>query len=274
METYVMSLTPADASYMLDTQEKNRPISHRVVDKYRSDMSEGLWVFTGDPIRFDEDGHLLDGQHRLTSLAGMHEGFSLDFLIIEGLPTSTQLSMDQGRKRTAGSQLSLLGVKEGNIVASAVKTIILYDSGMFHDSGRGYRHVMDRITSAAIERWVGENPEKTEFLVSQAPVARKIEAPTSLTVALSSVFHGIDEADADDFFQRLKSGADLHVNHPILALRNRFTNIRKNKTSVPENEYIGMYITSWNIFRSGRSSSRIQRPKSGGWTRANMPRPI
>lgn len=274
MKTYVRAMTPADARRLLETQVRNRSVSRNTVIKYQTDMREGLWVFNGEPIRFDENGRLLDGQHRLHAVAGMPEEFSVDFLIIEGLPSSSQLSMDQGRKRTAGDQLGLQGVRNGRHVASAVKTIIMYERNAFFDVNTGMRKHSDQVTNATIERWVGENPDETEVISDGISQMRTIDAPASLSGAIHVILRRIEVDQAEDFFRRLSTGADLHLNHPILTLRNRFALIRRDRIRSTDRDYIGMYFTAWNAFRKGRDISRIQRPTGDGWDRSNFPRPI
>jgi hypothetical protein len=62
----LVEITPAMAREWLEKNiENNRGVGAQVVDAYARDMLAGKWYIPGDPIRFDEDGNLIDGQHRL-----------------------------------------------------------------------------------------------------------------------------------------------------------------------------------------------------------------
>ncbi|NUN01320.1 MAG: hypothetical protein HUU41_09415 [Bryobacteraceae bacterium] len=63
-----MLITPELARQWLERNVRNRPISENTVIAYGLDMLEGRWQYDGAPIRFDTDGNLIDGQHRLSRL--------------------------------------------------------------------------------------------------------------------------------------------------------------------------------------------------------------
>ena len=44
------------------------PEQAKDVATIRKDIESGQWVLVSDPIRFNEQGTLLDGQHRLTAI--------------------------------------------------------------------------------------------------------------------------------------------------------------------------------------------------------------
>ena len=132
----LVHVTPALAREWLTRNRRNRTVSEFTVNKYLNDMVAGRWQYAADPIRFDMDGNLLDGQHRLTALAQVADPeVALPMLVVRNLPADTQLIMDQGKRRSPGDQLSLLGVRDSNVVAAGVRLIIAYETGaMFRDS--------------------------------------------------------------------------------------------------------------------------------------------
>ena len=85
----VISVTPTLAAAWLALNNNNRRAADRVVARYRADMLEGRWEFAGDPIRFDAQGNLIDGQHRLLALAGCPEGTQFKFLVVRNLPVES-----------------------------------------------------------------------------------------------------------------------------------------------------------------------------------------
>lgn len=110
----IVMVSAETAKRWLAHNKRNRNISPTDVQRYRLDMEAGLWRFAADPIRFDVNGNLIDGQHRLTALSELAD-ICLPMLIVRGLPPETQKVMDQGRKRTPGQQLYLSGIKDANL---------------------------------------------------------------------------------------------------------------------------------------------------------------
>lgn len=121
VQTDHVLVTSTVAEKWLATQRVNRVLNRHTVLAYRRDMIDGRWAFTGDPIRFDVDGCLIDGQHRLTALS-LTEGYpkTLEFVVVRGLPPEAQLSMDQGRRRSSGQQLQLTGIKNSTSISAGV----------------------------------------------------------------------------------------------------------------------------------------------------------
>ena len=89
-------VTPNQAKKMLETNIVNRPISQAKVDQYARDMSNDNWNFSG-PLMFNTQGHLIDGQHRLT--AQVKAGLKLKWLIVRNVPDEAQRTMDTGKTR-------------------------------------------------------------------------------------------------------------------------------------------------------------------------------
>ena len=92
----VETITPQLAEIYLGKNTHNRNIRKPVVGKYANDMENGFWNFDGAPIRFADDGTLLDGQHRLHAIIKSNK--AIDLLVVRGL-----------KKRNAGNNGYWLG---------------------------------------------------------------------------------------------------------------------------------------------------------------------
>ncbi|SPX87637.1 hypothetical protein [Mycobacteroides abscessus] len=101
----IIYVDPAMARRVLAKNTRNRPISETHVKRLMDEMRSGRWQYNGEGIKWSVDDVLLDGQHRLTALSRMPDDFpALPFLVVRGLPTASQDTMDQGRTRSAGDQ--------------------------------------------------------------------------------------------------------------------------------------------------------------------------
>ena len=263
----VVSMTPEIAADLLRRNSNNRPIREVITNNYLADMRSGKWKYAGDPIRLAEDGTLLDGQHRLTAMAAMPSGWSAPVLLIEGLPASTQLVMDQGRKRNPGQQLHLLGYVNAYHLASTVRVLIEWRSGiMFRDTSQ--RSV---VTTSRIQEFVEENPH-IPLLINEA---RQRVISCYMTPSVVAAFHveaaSIDKEIADEFLTQLAEGVGLEPGSPVLALRERAIRGKAERRKDSERNQLGLLIRTWNLHLEGKTVARMQLPKGGTFTADTFP---
>jgi hypothetical protein len=114
----IVTITPEIAEEMLTHNSCNRGVSGQLVKKYADDMMSGNWDLTPQPIVFDKEGVLMDGQHRL--MAVVRSGLSNRFVVCTGAPLT--YNIDVGRKRTILNQLQM---KASVVPPELLKTFIL-----------------------------------------------------------------------------------------------------------------------------------------------------
>jgi hypothetical protein len=135
MKTTIKEITPQWAAKILETRNpKNRPFNHSTVTSYAADIRAGHWVLSHQGIAFDENGDLMDGQHRLMAVVAAKTAIQSLVTtgipaIVEnnGIPLSTMDVVDRHRVRGIGQQLTLShGWQNGNRVAATVRGIALF----------------------------------------------------------------------------------------------------------------------------------------------------
>jgi hypothetical protein len=119
-------------------------------------MSAGLWVETPVPIIFS-NGPLIDGQHRL--LAVVESGCSQWFQIVNDAPQGVQLVVDQGRIRSAASQLSLTGAL-GDVSHTEVAIARSMRAGVNYTNGRH-----GKMTTKMLQEFISLHREAITFSV-------------------------------------------------------------------------------------------------------------
>jgi hypothetical protein len=62
---------------------RSRSLTAKTTGKYVRAIEANEWPFLGDPIRFDHQGDLLDGQHRLAAV--VETGTVIEFVLIHGI---------------------------------------------------------------------------------------------------------------------------------------------------------------------------------------------
>lgn len=258
-------VTPDMAKRWLEHNKKNRTISPTVVAKYSNDMKSGLWTFAADPVRFDIDGHLIDGQHRLTALS--ESGVTIPMLVIRGLHPDAQLVMDQGRKRTSGQQLGLYGIKNSSNVAASVKFLIMWELGyLFRDN-----KIAQSITTPVIVEYVETHAADIEFFQKNIRRITQVDVPPSISGAFFIMANRIDPAGAAEFLSQVYSMTGMSEGHPILTLDRRLRKIRRESLNTPYRDYLAFLILAWNAWRDGRRMTKFQRPWGGSWSVENFP---
>lgn len=100
-------ITPEMAREYLFSQQTNRNINNVRVGDYTLRMSRGEWK-VGQPIIFDENDCLIDGQHRLKAV--IKYGKPVEFSIMRGVPNSSKTVIDIGQQRTTSQIAKLSGI--------------------------------------------------------------------------------------------------------------------------------------------------------------------
>lgn len=85
MKTELMNLTPQRARELLLMNTNNRAIRNSRVETLRASFERGEYVLSHQGIAFDEDGTVIDGQHRLTAISLLPDTFSFPMLVTRGL---------------------------------------------------------------------------------------------------------------------------------------------------------------------------------------------
>lgn len=121
-------ITPLTAREYLDhNYEGNRKKSKTRINRYKNVMGRRRWRLTHEGIAFDEDGKLIDGQHRLEGV--VESGEPIPCLVVRGLPTEVYEALGRPMMRriddvaneewitsrtVAIGRILLLGVRAGS----------------------------------------------------------------------------------------------------------------------------------------------------------------
>lgn len=233
------TLTPEDAAKLLATTRINRPLMENGVQQWMRSIEAGLWGQSNDTICIDWDGHLINGQHRLT--AQVRLGLTMRWPVQRGLDPASQGNMDIGKFRTFAQELHFLGYKNTNIISSITK-------GALMATKFGYT---GQVTSAS-------SPEMMQFFNEHRDILRSTElavnfqrGSTHVTPSVIGTTHWymaqhINQADADSFLYRLAGLVGEGDGSAVIALSKRFNNLKINKVVVSPRDQIAMLVRGWN----------------------------
>jgi hypothetical protein len=95
-----LQVTPAMAAQWLEGNVDNRRIRQHKVRQWSIVIRQGRWKLTHQGIALDENGHLLDGQHRLTAI--VETGIAVPMMVAFNAPRETFADIDIQEPRSVG----------------------------------------------------------------------------------------------------------------------------------------------------------------------------
>lgn len=256
------TVTPELAEQWLGRNTKNRNLRQRLVERYARDMKEGAWVYTGESLKFAEDGRLLDGQHRLAAI--IESGVEVEIEVIENLPDTAQDHMDTGLKRGANDMLALKGYQNVVMAAAAARLAL----GVEAEYGEPANFIA---THAEVIRWVENNPGIVRSCNYAHQYSRRADCPPSVMAYTHYMMSQIDEEAADQFWAQASTKIGLEEGDPLLALTWKFADIRRNNTRLRAGVYISMIYRAWNARRAGRTMQTMKVLSNVTGERARIP---
>jgi hypothetical protein len=220
-------MTPGDAEKLLIASlgTRQRTIRDDRVRKLAHAIRDGQWRLTHQPIAIDPDGHVIDGQHRLTAIASA--GVDVPILIARDVDPATFGVMDTGASRSPADALKIAGHVSVNQLAAAARYLIAYEAVAGTTNSL---HAMCRTFTTQDILNVADS-ERGATLVNALPAANAVAAavthPGFLTFIAPTIVlmkeSPVDDGLCLEFWERVRDGASLPIGSPILVLRRFLT---------------------------------------------------
>lgn len=266
IKVYQKLVTPEMAKKYLDKNKGNRKLTERNTQFFYQQMATGKWMLAADPIKFGEDGRLLDGQHRLKAL--IKYGKPLEMFIAEGLSDNVFSVLDTGRNRNASDILSIKGYKSFNALSATAKSILMFNAGVYSDHNKTSKDF--RASNQMILEFVEKNPRLHEDINYVNAIYRRFRyLGFSRLVMLYFLLSKKNAEKADEFFEKYSTGIDLNQDSPIRILRERFILDSQNKTKLTLRDKTAIFIHAWNAYISNKKIERIKLTKD-----YDFPKPV
>lgn len=263
----VFMVSPEIAQRWLeDLNKKNRALKPPAVAGFVKLIKDGLWKKTHQGIAISSEMTLLDGQHRLSGIAGA--GVEVPIRVTWGEDPDAFPAIDAGVKRTAGDTLyvSDLEVTNPNLTASVVRHVSYIKRGYGLEP---FTAPELSISSARVEielRALGAEKIQDSVVIG----ARYQNADIRLTgTVVGTSAHLISESGADtesmnEFFHSISSGLGImesddprHALRRYLERRSKTTNTQRGRI-----ETISTVIRSWNMWSTGKKAKHFRDPKT------------
>lgn len=241
----VETITPSKAAEYLKFNRSNRRLIGNRVEFYAKQMEKGQWKLTGDSIKFNSQGYLVDGQHRLQAV--VKSGVTIQCLVIRNLDKDIFDVLDTGRGRQAGDVLSAYGYGNVFLLASAGRFIYHFEHRIVPSNPTLPNH--------DILETVNRHRDLTVFC---SDIVIHKFARSGVLVACLYWVAQCDRTKGEVFVESFLTGQELKVTNPIYSLRERIINDR-NLIASKRNRVIvsAMIFRTFNNWIGGKTASRM-----------------
>ncbi|MEV7285248.1 hypothetical protein AB0O01_11905 [Streptomyces sp. NPDC093252] len=266
----IITVTPKIADNLLSQGSVNRNLDMGQVRSLASAIRRKEWRLTHQGIAFDEDGLLLDGQHRLRAI--IEADTPVKMFVVNGLPRSVFPVLDTGKRRSAADALLSTEAKYRHLLSSTIRHVILFKD-MPNERWSGSRaHVSNDLILAAY------NDDKSRY-EEAVTIGRELSkhlfaSPTAVAAGYFLTTEVAPALNVDEWVSGLKSGANLDPSDARLALREipMDTQKRGSKRRMGMRDQVAIYINAWNAWGEPETVGklRLRRLRKG----EKMPVPI
>lgn len=216
------TITPEMSEKFLSKNTSNRKITEKNVANIMRALSNNEWSLNGETIKFDFNGNVLDGQHRL--LACVRSGIPFRSYIVRNLAPETFTTIDIGAKRTAADILSIHKVPNANNLAAIIKCYV---------EAKHNRNFSLGNISATNEQILNEyksSPELYQKLaLSYAGISKFVTSPFMAICKSAIEIYG--ERWFEESIEKIKTGQNLKYGDPCLAIREWSINNKGNSNT-------------------------------------------
>jgi hypothetical protein len=240
-------IAPAEAQSLLAGGLPNRPLSEHRAEEIASEIRDGRWRENGESLIFDADGVNLDGQHRLRGIVRANQ--SVTAYCVFGIPQCVFTSIDQGKSRGGADTAATMEFKNYSACAATVRLILQYQNETITKTGQ------HRMPQENLRIYLKKNRALLTASVSSVVSLRKgIEKlmPISHACFAYHISRTKHPDKAQEFIEKLSTGADLKKGDAILLFRQRMQDLDGVKHKLTQVERLAMLIKVWNAFLIGR----------------------
>jgi hypothetical protein len=247
IETRYVTITPSLAQRMLDERNlRNRKINKISVNLINKEMSKGAWKFNGDSIRFDSEGILSDGQHRLMGI--VESNTSQQCIVTTGLDEDTFETIDIGFKRSTSDILSINHVPNPTTTAMMVKFTYAFRNGKYSANRNTVRNLNNQEV-VPYYKGLTKYQDSVNFILTTTKGQAALMSKSTLG-GLHYEMTQINEVIADEFISKLITGVNLGDDSPIAALRNKLLKAKtNNRYKLTNQDMLENVVQAWNYFR-------------------------
>jgi len=213
-------ITPMEAQRLLDNQPPNRRIQPTTVSKIARAFMDGNFKDHGIPLLLDENGQLLDGQHRLTGQVAV--GKTVQWPVVSGVPRAFFPYLGHGPRRTIEDAFKYAGIKNPGTAKQVVT--FLWQEATTTERFRTNKNEVPAPPEALDLFLLFGNPEANELdehIVRANKAQKVLHIHAGAVGALSYLYGRENKEENERFWEGVIDGLGIYnVKDPRKALSN------------------------------------------------------
>lgn len=268
--TELTIVTKEMADEFLTHNTKNRRLERGRIDSYKRQLMDDVWEFNAQPIIFDVDGVLADGQGRCTAIS--ESGVPALCLVVRGVPTNAFATMDMGKSRSFADVLSAKHNSSGvegkliSYVAAMSKKVLEWNNSRFGSHGC----CSTRNTSNNLE-CIKETDENIAIYMMCAEKASSLCHPSKFRFFPNGKLYGAfmvylisslgwSETEVFPFFEALVDRQSVYdEGHPIMALRSVLEKAAQERGYLTDKDRYHIFAKVWNAYVLKKPIKKLSR---------------
>jgi hypothetical protein len=240
------------AMNMMGNNEGNRSMKKGQLSALGRALTEEKFIVNGDTIRFDVNGRLIDGQHRLNEVIHTDVGFWA--LVVEGLSVEAADVIDVGVQRRLRDSLARAGYDNTTVLEGGIILVLKLQHLWANDN-----ITLDkRVTIQEGMAWIAENPEIKSF--RHPGIWIRTYYKVNFYCGLGFLFRRHNPESMRKFFRMLQEDVP-EAGHPMRVLHDDIMETRKGTDRMQRRELLANSILAFNALDAG---------KLKGWTRETL----
>ena len=245
-------ITPKLAiDYLSKNRKNNRKLSVSVVNSYADDMKNGRWDDeNGTSIKFNIDGELVDGQHRL--MACIRAGVPFGTIVMRGVSMTAINTVDNGRARSAGAVFTINNIPNANNAASIVRSYLGLKNGRVVLTGTEQGAQYGKISNSIV---LDVYTRHTDFFKTSVTLAQRCyDSCKAFPIStLGSIYSylvldgGYSEECVADFIEQLTDCKPFEWN-VLRECRKKFVEDKMSNVHMAGSVKQSLLIKAWNYY--------------------------
>lgn len=243
----LLSITPELAEAFLRTQRRNRIHYKANLKRLKDAISAGEWKVTGETLIFNDEGHLIDGQHRLLACIAANTVIK-SYVVFGQIDDEAFMVLDTGMARSPGDLLHITGRVDSHHHAATLRWVYRLRTG-------GMRFETAKISRNTLLELAEKEGLSSEVLSMGRKVSRLIKP--SLAAALYHEMRCKDAILAQYLFDGLASGTVI-PDSMLHRLREALITNTLHRARLDETHIAAMIIKVWRALRRGQSIKMVR----------------
>lgn len=246
----------------------NRKVSPSEVAKWALDMEYGRWLYTPEPIIFEEDGTMSDGQHRMLAFvaaAKRKPGLAIYFTVAYGAEPEVFKVLNIGKKRRMTDVLSTEGYSNVATLHTVARLHFCYHRIPYQNI-HSWTSTVYGWTNEVMLQWLTDHPrinEAVEYVCGHSKY-RTVGILSSIATGMSLAMEIRPDVDVFPFMERLAHGQGASANEPAYELRERLRKrVGERKTTVERVEQWALVHKAFNYYAAGKPMKNLSWDSGG-----------